>query len=77
VRNTGEIFEFINNIKKVSNNINSFISIYSDVDTEIRDIEFFKKYKMFAERADREAVTDMKNFARPQSLSKRRKLTRL
>jgi hypothetical protein len=77
VRNTGKIFEFVNNIKKISDNINSFTPIYSDADTEIGNIKFSKKYKMPAERAGREIITDMKNSAHPQSFSKRRKLIRL
>jgi hypothetical protein len=77
VRNTGEIFEFINDIKEISDNINFFISIYSDIDIEIGNIKFCKKYKMSAERADREIITNIKNSARPQSPNKRRKLTRL
>jgi hypothetical protein len=76
MRNTGEIFELINNIKKISENINFYISIYSNIGIKIGDIKFLKKYKMFAERADREIITDMKNFACPQSSNKRRKLTR-
>jgi hypothetical protein len=75
VRNTGEIFEFIDDIKEVSDNINPFTSIYSDTGTG--DIEFPEEYEMPAERAGREAVTGMKNSARPQSPNKRRKLTRL
>jgi hypothetical protein len=69
------VFEFINNIKKISNNINSFTSIYSDVDIGAGDVKFSKEYKIFIERAGRE-ITGMKNSARPQSLNKRRKLTR-
>jgi hypothetical protein len=76
VRDTGEMFEFINDIKKVSDNINFFIPIYSDTDTRIENIKFSEKYKIFVERAGRKIITDIKNFARPQSLNKRRKLTR-
>jgi hypothetical protein len=65
VRDTGEVFEFINDIKKISNNINSFIPIYSDAGAGIRDIKFFEKYKISAKYADREIVTNIKNFARP------------
>jgi hypothetical protein len=65
VRNTGKIFELIENIKKVSDNINSYISIYFDADTGIEDIKFLEKYKISIERAGREAVTDMKNSAYP------------
>jgi hypothetical protein len=74
VRDTGEIFEFINDIKEIFNNINFFIPIYFSVGVGIGDIEFFEKYKIFVERAGREIITDMKNSARPQSLNKRRKL---
>jgi hypothetical protein len=76
VRNTGKIFEFINDIKIFFNNINLFISIYSNADTGIEDIKFPEKYKMSAECADREIITNIKNFARPQSPNKRRKLIR-
>jgi hypothetical protein len=65
VRSTGEIFELINDIKEIPENINSYTSIYSGADTEIGDIEFFEKYKMLAERADRKIITDIKNSARP------------
>jgi hypothetical protein len=65
VRNTGEIFEFINDIKKIPDNINFFTPIYSGIDTEIEDIIFSVKYKMPAERAGREIITDIKNSARP------------
>jgi hypothetical protein len=64
VRNTGKIFESVNDIKKIPNNINSFTPIYSDADIEVGDIEFSKKYEIFAERADREIITNMKNFIR-------------
>jgi hypothetical protein len=74
VRNTKEIFEFVNNIKEISDNINSFTPIYSNTNIEVGDIEFSKKYKVSAERVDRKIITDMKNSARPQSLNKRRKL---
>jgi hypothetical protein len=77
VRDIGEIFEFINDIKEISNNINLFISIYFDAGAEIGNIEFFKKFKMSVERTGREIIIDMKNSARPQSPSKRRKLIRL
>jgi hypothetical protein len=62
VRNTEKIFEFVNDIKEISKNINSFISIYSDVGIGIKDIEFFEKYEIFAERADRKIITDIKIF---------------
>jgi hypothetical protein len=77
VRDTGKIFEFINDIKEISDNINFFIPIYPNADAGIKDIKFLEKYKIFAERADREIITDMKNSARPQSSHKRRKLIRL
>jgi hypothetical protein len=64
VRDTGEIFEFIDDVKKVFENINFFISIYFGVDAGIRDIEFSEKYKIFVECADWEIITDMKNFVR-------------
>jgi hypothetical protein len=74
VRNTEEIFEFVNDIKKIPDNINFFIPIYSDAGTEIRNIKFLKKYEIPAERTNRKIVTDIKNSARPQFLNKRRKL---
>jgi hypothetical protein len=77
VRDTGKIFEFINDIKKISDNINSFTPIYPDAGAGIGDIEFSKIYKISIERIDRKAVTDIKNSARSQSSSKRRKLIRL
>jgi hypothetical protein len=76
VRNTREIFEFVNNIKKNSENINSFTPIYPDIDTEIKNIEFLKKFEIPAERADRKIIINMKNSSRPQSPNKRRKLIR-
>jgi hypothetical protein len=77
VRNTEKIFEFVNNIKKISDNINFFIPIYPDTDIEVRDIKFFEKYKISAERTDRKTIINIKNSARPQSSNKRRKLIRL
>jgi hypothetical protein len=74
VRNTRKIFEFVNDIKEISENINSYIPIYPNADTKIRDIEFPKKYKMLTERADRKAIINIKNSAHPQSPNKRRKL---
>jgi hypothetical protein len=65
VRNTGKIFEFINDIKEISNNINFFIPIYPNADIEIGDIKFSKKYKISAERTDRKTIMDIKNSARP------------
>jgi hypothetical protein len=65
VRNTGEIFKFVDDIKEISDNINFFIPIYFGADIGIGDIKFFEKYKIFIERTGREAVTDTKNFARP------------
>jgi hypothetical protein len=61
VRNTGEIFEFVNDIKKISENI----PIYSDAGIKIRDIKFSEKYKISAECADRKIITNIKKFARP------------
>jgi hypothetical protein len=60
VRNTGKIFEFVDNIKKISDNINFFTPIYSDIGIEIGDIEFSEKYEMFVERAGREIITNIK-----------------
>jgi hypothetical protein len=77
VRNIREIFEFVDDIKEIPNNINPFISIYPDVGTGTENIEFFEKYKISAEYADRKIITDIKNSARSQSFNKRRKLTRL
>jgi hypothetical protein len=77
VRNTEEIFEFIDDVKEIPDNINFFFPIYSDADTEIKTIEFPKKYKIFIERADRKIIIHIKNSARPQSSNKRRKLIRL
>ena len=76
MRDTGEIFEFVDDIKKISDNINSFMPIYFGADIGIGDIEFSKKYKISAKRAGRKIMTDIKNSARPQSSSKRRKLIR-
>jgi hypothetical protein len=77
VRDTGKIFEFVNDIREIFNNINSFIPIYFGADIGIGDIEFSKKYKISAKRAGRKIMTDIKNSARPQSSNKRRKLIRL
>jgi hypothetical protein len=76
VRDTGEVLELIENIKKKSKKINFYIPIYPDTDTEIGDIEFFKEYEIPAERTGRKIVTDIKNSVRSQSFSKRRKLIR-
>jgi hypothetical protein len=65
VRNTEKIFEFVDNIKEISENINSYIPIYSGIDIKIRNIKFSEEYKISAERADRKIIIDMKNFARP------------
>jgi hypothetical protein len=65
VRDTGEMFEFIDDIKEISDNINFFISIYPDADIGIENIKFFEKYKIFVERAGRETIINMKNSARP------------
>jgi hypothetical protein len=77
VRNTEKIFEFVNDIKKILNNINSFTSIYSNAGAGAGDIKFSEKYEMPAERAGRKIITGIKNSARPQFLNKRRKLIRL
>jgi hypothetical protein len=56
------------------------VADHSDLMCENRgtgDVEFSEKYEISAERAGRKAVIGMKNSARPQSLSKRRKLIRL
>jgi hypothetical protein len=76
MRNTGKIFEFVNDIKEKFKNINSYISIYPDTDIESGNIKFLMKYKIPVERTGREIITDIKNSTRPQSFSKRRKLTR-
>jgi hypothetical protein len=77
VRNTEKIFKLIENIKKISKNINSYIPIYPDTGTGTKNIEFPEKYKISAERADWKIATNIKNSARPQSPNKRRKLIRL
>jgi hypothetical protein len=64
VRNIGKIFQFVNDIKKNSDNNFFFISIYSDADTRTGNIKFSEKYEMPAERTDREIITDIKNSAR-------------
>jgi hypothetical protein len=64
VRNTGEMFEFINDIKEKFKYINSFIPIYSDIGAGTGNIKFLKKYEVPAECAGRKAVTDIKNLAR-------------
>jgi hypothetical protein len=65
VRDTGKMFEIINDIKEISDNINFFTPIYPDADIGSGNIKFSKKYEISAERAGREAVTDIKNSARP------------
>jgi hypothetical protein len=65
VRNTGKIFELINNIKKIPKKINSYIPIYPDIDIEVENIKFPETYKMPAEYTDREIMTGIKNSARP------------
>jgi hypothetical protein len=60
MRDTEKIFESVNDIKKILNNINSFISIYSNTDTGTENIKFLEKYKIFAERTGREIITDIK-----------------
>jgi hypothetical protein len=77
VRDTEEIFELIEYIKEVSENINSYTPIYSDVDIGIGNIEFSEKCKISAERADRKIIMNLKNSGRPQFSSKRRKLMHL
>jgi hypothetical protein len=37
-----EIFELIENIKEIFEDINSYIPIYSDAGAEIENIKFFK-----------------------------------
>jgi hypothetical protein len=71
------MFKLIDDIKEISENINSYISIYPGAGTGIGNVEFSEKYEVSVERAGREAVINMKNSARPQSSSKRRKLIRL
>jgi hypothetical protein len=77
VRNTEKMFELIDDIKEIFENINFYIPIYFDAGAETGDIKFFKEYKISTERAGREVITNIKNSARPQSSSKRRKLIRL
>jgi hypothetical protein len=77
VRDTREIFELIDDIKEIFENINFYISIYSDAGAEIRNIKFSEKNKMLVEYADRKIITNMKNSARPQFPNKRRKLIHL
>jgi hypothetical protein len=43
VRGTGEIFESVENIKEISENINFYIPIYLDADIGIGNIKFFFK----------------------------------
>jgi hypothetical protein len=76
MRNTGKIFEFVNDIKKISDNINPFIPIYPNTGTETKNIKFPEKYEMPTKRTGREIITNIKNSARPQSPNKRRKLIR-
>jgi hypothetical protein len=76
VRDTEEVFELINDLKNISENINFYIPIYSGVDIKAGDIEFFEKYEIPVERAGRKIIISMKNSARPQSPNKRRKLIR-
>jgi hypothetical protein len=77
VRNTGKMFESINDIKIFFENINFYIPIYPNAGIGIGDIKFSEKYKIPTERAGRKIMINMKNSARPQSPSKRRKLIRL
>jgi hypothetical protein len=65
VRNAGKIFEFINDVKEIFDNINSFISIYSGAGAEAENIKFSEKYEMPTERAGRKIIPNIKNFARP------------
>jgi hypothetical protein len=65
VRDIEEIFEFVDDIKKISNNINFFTPIYPDAGIKVEDIEFLKKYEISVKRIDRKIITDIKNFARP------------
>jgi hypothetical protein len=44
VRDTGKIFELINDIKKISENIKFYIPIYPDTDIGIKNIKFSEKY---------------------------------
>jgi hypothetical protein len=71
------MFEFVDDVKEIFNNINFFTPIYSGAGVRVENIEFSEKYKVPAERADRKTVTNIKNSARPQPSSKRRKLIRL
>jgi hypothetical protein len=77
VRGTGEVFELIDNIKEILENINFYIPIYFDVGTGAGNVKFLKKYEMPSERTGRKIMTGMKNSVYPQSFSKRRKLIRL
>jgi hypothetical protein len=65
VRNIGKIFKLIDDIKEISENINSYIPIYPDIDIEVENIKFPETYKMPAEYTDREIMTGIKNSARP------------
>jgi hypothetical protein len=65
VRGTGEVFELIENVKKISKNVNLYIPVYSGAGVEIEDIKFSKKYEVPAERTDRKIMINMKNSARP------------
>jgi hypothetical protein len=65
VRDTGEMFELVEHVKEISENINFYISIYFDIDARIGNIEFSKEYKIFAERAGREIIIGIKSFSRP------------
>jgi hypothetical protein len=74
VRNTGEIFKLIENIKEIPENINFYISIYSNTNIRIRNIEFLEKYEISIKSAGRKIISSIKNSARSQSPNKRRKL---
>jgi hypothetical protein len=64
VLNTGEIFELVENIKKISENVNLYISIYPDTGIRTENIEFSEKYNIPAERVGREIITGIKNSTR-------------
>jgi hypothetical protein len=76
VRDTGEVFELIENIQRISKNVNSYTSIYPDTDTGTGDNKVSEKYKISAARADREIITGTKNSGRPYLFNKSRKLIR-
>jgi hypothetical protein len=63
MRGTEKMFELVDNIKKILEDINFYISIYPGAGVEAGDIKFLKEYKMSAERAGRKIMTNMKNSA--------------